>query len=177
MSTSVAVSRKTVVQLTYGTCVFPLTAHTGDTYGCATAVQDSSAVACQHGRLLSRRYVWMQMPAHERRRLRSEAQAHRSPTLVGCAIAVRKDYFHHIGGFDDAMNVWGGENIELAFRTWMCGGQVRSWGGGGGSTYENIPSHSMVKYHGVLKQVNHGQIPWYLEAGKPWYTIQLPYAI
>ncbi|KAI0207889.1 Polypeptide N-acetylgalactosaminyltransferase 5 [Lamellibrachia satsuma] len=66
----------------------------------------------------------MQMPAHERRRLRSEAQAHRSPTLVGCAIAVRKDYFHHIGGFDDAMNVWGGENIELAFRTWMCGGQV-----------------------------------------------------
>ncbi|KAK2190691.1 hypothetical protein NP493_73g00022 [Ridgeia piscesae] len=70
------------------------------------------------------RYVWMQMPTHEKRRLKSEADAHRSPTLVGCAIAVRKDYFHHIGGFDDAMNVWGGENIELAFRTWMCGGQV-----------------------------------------------------
>ena len=67
----------------------------------------------------------MQMPTHEKRRLKSEADAHRSPTLVGCAIAVRKDYFHHIGGFDDAMNVWGGENIELAFRTWMCGGQVR----------------------------------------------------
>ena len=65
------------------------------------------------------------MPAHERRRLKNEAQAHRSPTLVGCAIAVRKDYFHHIGSFDDGMNVWGGENIELAFRTWMCGGQVR----------------------------------------------------
>ena len=51
-------------------------------------------------------------------------QAHRTATIVGCAIAVQKAYFFRIGTFDSGMNVWGGENIELAFRTWMCGGQV-----------------------------------------------------
>ena len=70
------------------------------------------------------RYVWMEMPEHERSRLQSEADPHRTATLVGCVMAVRKDYFIHIGAFDDGMNIWGGENIELGFRTWMCGGQV-----------------------------------------------------
>ena len=26
----------------------------------------------------------------------------------------------------------------------------------------------MVKYHGALKQVNRGKIPWCFETGKPW---------
>ena len=47
-----------------------------------------------------------------------------TPTLVGCAIAVRRDYFDYIGHFDENLRVWGGENIELGFRVWMCGGRV-----------------------------------------------------
>lgn len=70
------------------------------------------------------RYTWMQIPKHEVARLKSAAQPFRTATLVGCALAVSRKYFNKIGGFDDNMNVWGGENIELAFRTWMCGGQV-----------------------------------------------------
>lgn len=72
------------------------------------------------------RYVWMEMPEHEKRRLnyQHEYVPHRTPTLVGCALAIRKDYFLSIGGFDEEMEIWGAENIELAFRVWMCGGQV-----------------------------------------------------
>ncbi len=47
-----------------------------------------------------------------------------SPTLVGCAIAVNKTYFNSIGAFDPDQRIWGGENVELAFRTWLCGGTV-----------------------------------------------------
>lgn len=72
------------------------------------------------------RYVWMEMPRHEAKRVKyqHEFSAHRTATLVGCAFAVRKDYFLSIGGFDDDMMIWGAENIELGFRGWLCGGQV-----------------------------------------------------
>ena len=32
-------------------------------------------------------------------------------------------------------------------------------------------STMLAKYHGVLKQVNHGKIPWCFETGKPQYTM------
>jgi len=68
----------------------------------------------------------MEMPQHEKRRLNFEHEykPHRTPTLVGCALGIRKDYFLSIGGFDDDMHIWGAENIEMAFRVWLCGGQV-----------------------------------------------------
>lgn len=39
-------------------------------------------------------------------------------------MAVDKSFFQEIGGFDPEMNIWGGENFEVPFRTWLCGGQV-----------------------------------------------------
>lgn len=54
----------------------------------------------------------------------SQTDAFPISLLVGCAIALRKDYYDRIGGFDDGLLLWGGENTELAVRTWMCGGSV-----------------------------------------------------
>lgn len=48
----------------------------------------------------------------------------RSATLVGCAVAMLRKTFFNYGKFDHGMAIWGGENIELAFRFWMCGGEV-----------------------------------------------------
>ena len=61
------------------------------------------------------------MPKHESDRVNSPSNPFRTPTLVGCALAVDKLFFMEIGGFDDAFNIWGGENIEIAWRYWMCG--------------------------------------------------------
>ncbi len=47
-----------------------------------------------------------------------------SPVMVGCAHAVDRSYFFEQGAYDEGMDIWGGENIEHSFRTWMCGGRV-----------------------------------------------------
>ena len=46
-----------------------------------------------------------------------------TPTMVGL-LAANREYFFEIGGYDDGMEILGAENLEISFRTWMCGGSV-----------------------------------------------------
>ena len=39
-----------------------------------------------------------------------------SPTMVGCAFAVDREFFFEVGGYDEGMVIWGGENIEQSIR-------------------------------------------------------------
>ncbi|KAM6929817.1 polypeptide N-acetylgalactosaminyltransferase 6-like, partial [Lycodopsis pacificus] len=48
----------------------------------------------------------------------------RTPTFAGGLFSISKSYFQHIGTYDDQMEFWGGENLEMSFRVWQCGGQI-----------------------------------------------------
>ncbi|XP_049582871.1 polypeptide N-acetylgalactosaminyltransferase 17 isoform X2 [Syngnathus scovelli] len=47
-----------------------------------------------------------------------------SPAMIGCSFVVNRLFFGEIGLLDPGMDVYGGENIELGIKVWMCGGSM-----------------------------------------------------
>lgn len=69
-------------------------------------------------------FGWESLPDHEIKRRRDETYPIKSPTFAGGLFAISKKYFEYLGTYDDQMEIWGGENIEMSFRVWLCGGQL-----------------------------------------------------
>lgn len=69
-------------------------------------------------------YGWEKIPKEERERRTNETHPIRTPAFIGGLFSVSKSYFEHIGTYDDQMEYWGGENLEMSFRVWQCGGQL-----------------------------------------------------
>ncbi|XP_035759593.1 polypeptide N-acetylgalactosaminyltransferase 6 [Egretta garzetta] len=69
-------------------------------------------------------FGWEIIPPREKQRRKDETFPIKSPTFAGGLFAISRSYFEHIGSYDDQMEIWGGENVEMSFRVWQCGGQV-----------------------------------------------------
>ena len=69
-------------------------------------------------------YVWKRIPDLIESQRKSAVEPILTPTTIGCTFVINRIYFFELGAFDEGMLIWGGENVELSFRTWMCGGSM-----------------------------------------------------
>lgn len=73
-------------------------------------------------------FRWFSVGHRELKRMRlrnyDHTSTYRSPIMAGGLFSIERQFFFDIGTYDSALQIWGGENIEMSLRVWQCGGRV-----------------------------------------------------
>ncbi|XP_054713959.1 putative polypeptide N-acetylgalactosaminyltransferase 9 [Uloborus diversus] len=69
-------------------------------------------------------FNWHAIPEREKKRRTHSWDPVWSPTMAGGLFSIDKKFFERLGTYDSGFDIWGGENLELSFKTWMCGGTL-----------------------------------------------------
>ncbi|XP_042230908.1 N-acetylgalactosaminyltransferase 7-like isoform X1 [Homarus americanus] len=69
-------------------------------------------------------YKESELPMEMERQRIHKSEPYKAPTHAGGLFAINREYFLSLGAYDPGLLVWGGENFELSFKIWQCGGSI-----------------------------------------------------
>uniref|UniRef100_A0A914N4J8 Polypeptide N-acetylgalactosaminyltransferase n=2 Tax=Meloidogyne incognita group TaxID=654580 RepID=A0A914N4J8_MELIC len=69
-------------------------------------------------------YKEIALPDREKKHRQKDSEPFRSPTHAGGLFAIDKNWFEKLGYYDPGLQIWGGEQYELSFKIWQCGGGI-----------------------------------------------------
>lgn len=49
-----------------------------------------------------------------------------TPIMAGGLFSINRTFFGHLGWYDEGFEIYGGENVELSLKAWMCGGRIET---------------------------------------------------
>ncbi|XP_054634316.1 N-acetylgalactosaminyltransferase 7 isoform X3 [Dunckerocampus dactyliophorus] len=70
--------------------------------------------------------LWKRVPLSPREKAERKhtTEPYRSPAMAGGLFAIERDFFFELGLYDPGLQIWGGENFEISYKIWQCGGKL-----------------------------------------------------
>lgn len=105
---------------------------------------------------------------------------YQNPVVLGAFLAINREFFWELQGYDDGLEVWGGEQYDISFKIWLCGGQILKIPcSHAGHNYKEGGFHPFFNFKRPYIHQNYGRIAevWFDEYKHKYYKLTARYNV